>query len=354
MFLVIYRTHMRRRMKKTNKETLLLANYFHDFMESREGIRQPGTISGYQEAMVLYCRFLENEKKIHADELDFSKFNFDYLSEWKNYLHKQQGNKKSTCNLRISQIRGFFKWLKKKQPQYSYIYYNIKDVDCFKLEKNGTTQSLSEEAVSVLLSTPGTNTNTGLKYTTLMSLHYGCGIRSDEALSIKLMDLNIECLRPNIIVTGKGRKKRCVSIPKKTLRILKKYIVHFHGNTYDPEAYLFFSPPKGKYIKMTESAYNKQMDVYSRRAHAKNSACPEHVHPHQLRHSFATHALDHGIDIYQISKTLGHEDVSTTQKYLGVTPGLKMQALMKTESFVARNTKVNWKKNKKLEDYFRI
>ena len=340
-------------MRKTNKGTLQLANYFHDFIESRDGVSQPGTISGYQESMVLYCRFLENEKKIHADELDFSHFNYDYLTEWITFLHKQQGNKKSTCNLRLSQIRSFFRWLKKKHPQHSNIYYRLKDVECFKVEKNDTIQSLTEEAVTVLLSTPGTKTNTGLKYTTLMALQYGTGIRSDETLSIKLKDLNFECQRPNLIVTGKGRKKRCVNIPKKTIIILKKYIIHYHGYIYDPEAYLFYSPSKGKYVKMTKSAYNKQMVVYSRRAHTINNACPEHVHPHQLRHSFATHALDHDIDIYQISKMLGHEDVSTTQKYLGVTPRLKMQALVKTESFVAKNTQINWKKSKKLEDYFK-
>ena len=339
---------------KKNNDSLLLAKYFRDFMVFMTTVRQPGTLLGYKEAMIMYCRFLEEKKGVHSSNLTFSHFNYEYFVEWIQWL-RHKGNSKPTCNLRISQIRAFLKWLKKKQPQHSDLFFEIQNVELFRINTfNNRVEALSEEAVKVLISVPGTKTKTGLKYTTLMSLLYLLGVRSDEILSIKLSSFKgLGSQSPCVEVIGKGRKKRTLNIPLNIMKILMTYIKKFHGDTSDADAYLFYSPIKGKYFKMSESALNKQMDIYSHRAHAMNKVCPEHVHPHQLRHSYATHSLDKGVHIYMISKLLGHNSVDTTMTYLGITPALKAEAMMKTESLAAQTIKLNWKKTNKLEELFK-
>lgn len=329
-------------------------NYFYDFIESRESVKRPGTIAGYRQSMILFMRFLEQEYKVNENDLSFSHFNSEHITAWLQWLLNNRGNDPATCNLRLAQIIAFFKWLKKTHPEHRNIYTDIKDVERLVTEnKTEAVEPISEIGVQLLLKEPGTNTLTGLKYTTMMAFQYGTGTRTDEILSIKIGELNLDCPKPNVMVTGKRRKKRVVNIPAKTVKILKKYINRFHGEKPDPEAYLFYSQNKGRYGKLSESGYNKQMSLYSHKAYEKDNRCPEHIHPHQLRHSWATHSLDHGVPIFQISKALGHESVDTTMRYLGITPNLKNEAMMKTESFVAKNTKVNWRRSKSLEDFFK-
>ena len=337
---------------KTTGQAYLLASYFRDFIESRDGVAQPGTIAGYRSAMMLFIRFLETEKKVNEENLSFSHFSPDIVTEWRDWLHDSRGNDPATVNLRISQIRAFFYWLKKSHSEYRDVFLGLSEVEkLFVVDKTDAVEPLSEHAVKVLLATPGTSTLVGLKYTALMSFQYGTGTRSDEILSIKVGELQKDP-SPRVTVTGKGRVQRIVNIPRKTMRILDKYIERVHGSAPDKDAYLFFSPIKGPHDKLTQSAYIKQMDVYSRAAHAEDSSVPEHVHPHQLRHSWATHALDNGVSLIQISRRLGHKNIATTMTYLGITPKLKQEALAVSESIAAHNTPVKFKRSKHLEDLF--
>ena len=340
-------------MKRTSKAQLL-ANYFHAFVDSRDGRKSSATTRGYIQAMTLYMRYLEKERKVSDSELTFSHFNSAIVTDWLDWLRNERHNDPATCNIRLGQIRTFFKWLKKQHPEYRNIYNDLKDIELLQtVNKIEAVEAISQAGIAALLAAPGTRTPTGLKYTALMSFLYGTGTRSDEALSIKMGELNLNCSKPSVTVTGKGRKMRTVNIPSKTVKILKKYILLFHGEAVDPNAYLFYSPSKGKYSKLSESGLNKQMDKYSRKAHEMNPACPEHVHPHQLRHSWATHALENNVPVIQISKILGHENVETTMTYLGITASMKLEAMEKTESFVAKSTKINWRKTKSLEDLFK-
>lgn len=332
----------------------VFAELFHDFIESRDGVKRPATKIGYVQAMKLYARYLERVYKVTESDFSFDHFNFELVTNWMGWLRKTRKNDPVTCNIRLGQLLAFFKWLSKKQLQYKSIYMDLCNVERLAVEnRDERVEPISEKGIAVLVSTPGMDTLTGLKYTTLISFHYGTGTRTDEVFSIKVGELNLDCPRPNVMVTGKRRKVRVVNIPRKLVKLIKKYILVFHGQKYDANAYLFYSPSKGIHNKLSESGYNKQLDIYSHRANLISSECPKHVHPHQLRHSWATHALDHGVSIFQVSKALGHDSVDTTMRYLGVTMKMKMDAIMKTESFVAQNTKVNWRKNRSLEDLFR-
>lgn len=340
---------------KRNQKAQQLADYFHDFIESRNVVKRPGTISGYIQAMTLFIRFLEEEMGIGENSLSLSLLKCDNVEQWMRWLMNTRGNDPATCNVRLGQIRAFSKWLKKAHPEHRNIHVNLKDVELFKtVDKTESVSAISKEGIQAIISTPGTSTPTGLKYTAMMSFQYGTACRSDEMLSIRLGELNLDCAKPNVTVTGKRRKMRVLNIPAKIVRILKKYIKARFGDNYDPEAYLFPSPSKGDYSKLSESGYNKQVAIYSKIAHEKDPRCPEHIHPHQFRHSWATHALEEGVHVYFISKYLGHESVETTEKYLGITQKLKSEAMAKTGSMVARNTKVNWKRTTKLEDLFKI
>ena len=135
-----------------------------------------------------------------------------------------------------------------------------------------------------------------------------------------------------ILVLGKGKRYRRSPLYQQDVKMLRKYILRFHGTNPDPNAYLFYSKCKGKYEKCTTRSVNKQLDIYVARVRQEHNDFPEHVHSHQFRHSMATHLIDDGVNVFNVSKILGHQSVATTMKYIGITPKMTEKAISQIES----------------------
>jgi len=140
----------------------------------------------------------------------------------------------------------------------------------------------------------------------MVSLTYACGFRVSELINLKVNDLNFEEMIGHVR-QAKGKKDRIFNIPKFLLKSLKKQVLNQQESNQD---YLF-TGPKGKL-----SDRNLQKIV---RKAAKKAGINKEVHPHTLRHSFATHLLENGIDIRKIQELLGHADLSTTQIYTHIS-----------------------------------
>ena len=178
---------------------------------------------------------------------------------------------------------------------------------------------------------------TGLDYNSTMSLY-------------QLLDkINKEL---HVTIIGKGRKARTVYIMSSVVPIIRKYIRSEHGSRPDPDAYLFFSQSKGLFAKPSERGVNKQLEKYSLMAREICPEVPKHIHSHQFRHSMATHCLEDGMNVFQISKMLGHKSVGTTMTYLGMTVAMTEDAVKKVESTTARSVKPKWSSTMKLKDLF--
>jgi len=140
----------------------------------------------------------------------------------------------------------------------------------------------------------------------MVSLTYACGFRVSELINLKILDLDFEEMIGHVRM-GKGRKDRIFNIPRFLLKYLKKQVLNQQESNQD---YLF-TGPKGKL-----SDRNIQKIV---RIAAKKAEINKKVHPHTLRHSFATHLLENGVDIRKIQELLGHADLSTTQIYTHIS-----------------------------------
>lgn len=125
--------------------------------------------------------------------------------------------------------------------------------------------------------------------------------------------------------------------------LLHTYIEHFHGPSPGDDHYLFFSPEKGVCYPLCERSVNKYLDKCSMIVHDKHPEMPAHIHSHQFRHAMATHLLEDGLNIAQISKMLGHKSIDTTMHYFGFTISMQEQAILKIESAVASSVQPKWK-----------
>jgi len=148
------------------------------------------------------------------------------------------------------------------------------------------------------------NSTPNIKHKLIIKLLYGCGLRVSEITNLKKTDLNFE---ENLIKINlaKGKKNRFVKIPFSTINDLENYC------KLNNKKILFSSSRGGK---LTTATIQKIIKNSSRKAKIKKN-----ISPHTLRHSFATHLLEQGIDLRIIQKLLGHSDIKTTQRYTQIS-----------------------------------
>lgn len=140
----------------------------------------------------------------------------------------------------------------------------------------------------------------------MISLMYACGFRVSELINLKNDDINFE-ENVGYVKQAKGRKDRMFNIPNFLVEDLKKQI----GSQKQNDVKFVFSGPKGK---LTPRNIQK---IVSKAAH--RAGINKDVHPHTLRHSFATHLLENGTDIRKIQELLGHSNLATTQIYTHIS-----------------------------------
>ena len=144
-----------------------------------------------------------------------------------------------------------------------------------------------------------------IKHRALLMLIYSTGIRRSEARSIRLTDIDRKNMQIHIR-QGKGRKDRYVILSRYMLGVLENYF-----REYKPETYLFNGRKKGEMI--SESAMRWALDqALERKKITKN------ITIHSLRHSFASHLLSMGTNLFVIQQLLGHESIKTTMIYLQI------------------------------------
>ena len=149
-----------------------------------------------------------------------------------------------------------------------------------------------------------------LKHRILIGLLYGCGLRCMEARGVRLQDLDFDRKQLKV-VQGKGKKDRYVPLSEHLIRGLKKYI-----EAEKPQDYLFNGQPLptgagGDF----DNRYSQRGVQWAVKQVAKAAGIIKEVHTHTLRHSYATHLLEDGMDIMTLKDLLGHQNVETLNKY---------------------------------------
>ena len=140
----------------------------------------------------------------------------------------------------------------------------------------------------------------------MLSLIYACGFRVSELVNLKVNNINFD---ENIgyVIQAKGRKDRIFNIP---LNLKKTLMKNTEKQKQDNKEYLFSGPKE----KLSERNIQKILKRAAEKAGIKKD-----IHPHTLRHSFATHLLENNVDIRKIQELLGHASISTTELYTHIS-----------------------------------
>ena len=228
----------------------------------------------------------------------------------------QRGNKKASVARKLATLRSFMKYL---SVQGSIQSNPSRNVSSPKLESR-LPDYMTMDSVADLIEAPDTDSDLGKRDRSILELLYGSGLRVSELVGLNLGDISLA--EGLLRVVGKGRKERIVPFGSKAAEALQEYLKVRNRSLRAPQ------PAKTKGSKISgESLF---LSYRGRRLtgrsvghivdhHVGRLAQKLRVHPHTLRHTFATHMLSAGADLRTIQELLGHESLSTTQKYTHVS-----------------------------------
>lgn len=164
---------------------------------------------------------------------------------------------------------------------------------------------LTKEEVKILLEKA-----TYLKHRAILSTIYSSGLRVSEVINLRISDIVSKEMKIRVR-KGKRNKERYTLLSKKNLELLREYWLKFGRKNYDPDDYLFISRKTGK--QLTNRGVQCAMERIAIKAGITTNPTP-----HTLRHSFATHLMNDGVDLVIIQALMGHSNIKTTSIYLHV------------------------------------
>lgn len=252
----------------------------------------PHTVDAYTRDIVGFIKFLE-EKGISLSEKLERSWIETYIGHMRNI-----GKKTRSIVRSISALRGLFNFL---IADGTLTHNPLEDIEIPKYSPP-IPEVLSEQEVLELLRLPN-GSKTSLRDRMILELLYATGLRVSELIKLKKSDINLEA--GFIIASGKRSKERVVP-----LNVYSKETIRTYLEQENPVGGYLLPNKRGGML--TRQAIWKIMRKYA------TKMAKDHLSPHTMRHTFATHLLEGGADLRSVQILLGHEDISTTQIYTHV------------------------------------
>ena len=277
-----------------------------DYLDALKHQRRlsPATLRNYAHALQLLLASMKNQSPEGMEAA--------HIRRMVAQLHAK-GLSPRTLALVLSAWRGWFRWLVRHRGLRANPVLGIR------APKGGRPlpKALSVEAAQQLLDGAAGGDAASLRDRAMFELLYSSGLRVGELVALNVGDGRLDLSQGEVTVTGKGAKTRTVPVGARAREALKAWL-KARATLARPTERALFVGSRGKRISAAVVA--ARLKQWARRAGSR-----ERVHPHMLRHSFATHVLQSSQDLRAVQEMLGHASISTTQVYTH----LDFQALAK-------------------------
>ena len=256
------------------------------------------TLKSYYDDIVQFNSFLEQEY------LNLNTFEYKDARNYLSFLYSKN-LKRTTVSRKISTLRSFYEyWMTQDETVVNPFVQLVHPK-----KEQYLPHFFYEEEMEALFQTVSTDAKKGMRDRVILELLYATGIRVSELVNIKIQDLDMQT--PGVKVLGKGHKERFVPFGEFCRQSIEVYLQEFKPKLNSNHDFLL--------VNMNGAPITERGVRYVLNDVVKRTAGVTEIHPHKLRHTFATHMLNQGADLRTVQSLLGHVNLSTTGRYTHVS-----------------------------------
>ena len=280
---------------------------------SRTGSKD--TEDAYRRDIERFVGYLEDEKIKSFEKVDQLVIS-DYVMKLRSGAFGSKPLSNASYARNLSSLRSFYRYLNK------YVVVENNPVRTFKgsAPRRKLPEFLTFDQMETLLNSFDLSKPVDLRDRCIIEVMYACGLRVSECAGLQVSKIRLP--ERYLTVVGKESKERMIPFYNRCAKLIERYLKEARPQFAKERTDILFLNQKGR--PMTTRSIQS---ICEKRA--IEAGLPVHVHPHMIRHSFATHILDNGADLRVVQELLGHENLSTTQIYTHVTSDRLRQAVDK-------------------------
>ena len=256
------------------------------------------TLKSYHDDLVQFNLFLEQEA------LELKDFEYSDARNYLSYLYKAN-LKRTTVSRKISTLRSFYEYWMTQDDNVINPFIQL----VHPKKETYLPQFFYEEEMEALFNTVMNDQKKGIRDRVILELLYATGIRVSELVNIKMNDIDLSL--PGVKVLGKGNKERFIPFGEFCKQSIEQYLDEFQPKINAKHDYLI--------VNMKSQPITERGVRYVLNDIVKRTVGVTDIHPHKLRHTFATHLLNQGADLRTVQSLLGHVNLSTTGRYTHVS-----------------------------------
>lgn len=302
----------------------LVQDFFQRRLVAERGV-SAHTLASYRDTFTLFLRDAEQRTGKTPTALTLEDLSAPIILAFLDRLETERGNSPRTRNLRLTALRSFMRYVSVRDPASLPLAQRVLAIATKRVD-HPVMGFLSREEVQALLDAPNRTTWSGQRDAVLFAVLYNTGARVSEITRLRVADILWD-RAPAVHLHGKGRKERIVPLWKQTAAQVREWLTRIDRTALAP----VFPNRAGR--PLSRSGVEHRLHVAIATASGR---CPtlatRSISPHTLRHSTAMHLLQSGVDITVIALWLGHEDPTTTHRYIEADLTMKDAALRRVDA----------------------
>lgn len=335
------------KQNKTDLQPLYFSNvnnYFTKYLPASTD-RSVHTVSAYKAGMKHFGRYVTDVGGFRLSEFHYTDATYDFVLDFRNYMHDVQGLAPSTCNLYLAANKSYISYSAARDISLQPVDFAVGRVPGFSIPVKYESIITNETGLTTFLDSPPNNRK-GVRDKAILCTLYDGALRGNELVSLLYGEVSI-CENTSLIIHGKGRKERTIYLGPEIRNILTQYCALYHQDT-DPLRPFFYTSVYSVLKPMTTRNLEMMVNAYAARTRTvlteqygekANEMFPGKVTPHTLRRTRATLLLRDGTPIELISSFLGHANVEVTRKHYAVhSEEQKIELANKASGYIHGNT----------------
>ena len=303
-------------MSKKPKLSELFFSRTRDFLDlfmDRQEQRSNDTIKAYRISLSTFYTYVTDVKQLKAMNFCFSDCTYEFVLSYSQYLQETKKFANSTVNQRLAALKSYLKYVSDGDITLMQVYMGVQKVPLLRITKL-QRPVIEKEPLKAMLDAPS-DTKIGNRDRVILILLFDSAIRVSELTGIVLGDLSLEIAHPSIMIHGKGKKTRTITLNTACAEHVKKYIMRYHKPNAPADTPLFYTIIHGTVNHMSQRNIERIVKKYGDVVRKIHPTLPSSIYPHMLRRSRATGMYRDGIPLEMISVILGHANIETTKIY---------------------------------------